>query len=312
MNKNTLATKRPWNWKVFIILAGLIILAAFAIVPYSLHLIHAYGTPGDPGPEWGTVVRNALINSLIVILIGGLGLLISNRIGIGLPFMEGWVGGKSSKFSFYSMLAVSMITGCCLAGTYLILQDLVFGPPMEALFQDIGYILPDDALTPPLYGFLAAISAGITEETIFRLFGLSLLAWLGGFLFHDSEGRPTLAVFWTANILFALAFGAMHLQDAATRGWPLNSLIIIRTLTVNGIGGLALGWLFWSFGLECAMLAHFFSDVILYALIPVIALQQNPTTSYGVALGVVLCNLLALFWAWRRLVLENRKCQVGS
>lgn len=35
-------------------------------------------------------------------------------------------------------------------------------------------------IDPPAWqGLLASFSAGVTEETIFRLFGLSLLAWLG-------------------------------------------------------------------------------------------------------------------------------------
>lgn len=35
MKKFLLETKRTWNWKVFLVLIGLIIPAAFAIVPFS-------------------------------------------------------------------------------------------------------------------------------------------------------------------------------------------------------------------------------------------------------------------------------------
>jgi hypothetical protein len=35
MKKIILATKRRWNWKVFLVLVGLIVPAAFAILPYS-------------------------------------------------------------------------------------------------------------------------------------------------------------------------------------------------------------------------------------------------------------------------------------
>ena len=96
------------------------------------------------------------------------------------------------------------------------------------------------------HDWLARLLAGITEETLFRLFGLSLLAWLGGLFFHDPDGRPKLAVLWVATILFALAFGAAHLPTAAAIGWPLNSLVITRTIVLNSLGGLAFGWLFWT------------------------------------------------------------------
>ena len=311
MNRYYFRTKRPWNWKVFLILAGSITLAAFLIVPYSLHQLQAYGQTSAPAPGWGTVVVNGLINSLIVTLIGGIGLSIANRIGTGLPIIESWVARKPSPISLRTILALGLIAGTGIAAAYYLLQDLVFGPPMAALFEEIGYALPEEAIAPPLYGLLAAISAGITEETIFRLFGLSVLAWLGGLAFHDSEKRPKLAVFWAANIVFALAFGLMHLPDAVSRGWPINSLIIVRTVVVNGIGGLVLGWLYWSFGLETAMLAHFLGDAILYSLIPFIVARESGTARIAGAAGGVIFILLALAWAARDLILEKRHKQAN-
>jgi ABC-2 type transport system ATP-binding protein len=70
---------------------------------------------------------------------------------------------------------------------------------------------------------------------------------------------------------------------------------------------LVLGWLFWTFGLETAMLAHFFADVVLYTLIPIIALQEGETARTIAFAGVVIVILLALILASRTLVVENRK-----
>ena len=158
-----------------------------------------------------------------------------------MPFVEGWVKRELVPFRFRSVTAIAWITAVGFVLLILFLQGMVFGPPMKAMFGELGVEISSEASTPPLYGFLAAISAGITEETLFRLFGLSLLAWLGGLLFHDSNGRPKLAVLWTANILFAMAFGAAHLQAAAAIGWPINALVITRTIVLNGLGGLAFG-----------------------------------------------------------------------
>jgi len=310
MKKIILETKRPWNWKVFLVLAGLIIPATFAVLPFSLHLLNAYSETGASKPGWEIIVVNALINGLLIVGLGGLGLLIANRIGLGMPFVEGRVKHEPIPYPFRNAVAIGWIAAVGFALSILILQNWVFGPPMRVLFEEIGYTVPEESVTPPLYGFLAAVSAGITEETIFRLFGLSLLAWLGGLLFHDSDGRPKLAVLWTANILFALAFGAAHLPGAATLGWPINTLIVTRTLVLNGIGGLILGWLFWTFGLETAMLAHFLTDVILYTLLPIIALQEGETARYVAVAGVIIVVLLALVWAWRVLTAEDSKQSV--
>jgi hypothetical protein len=36
----------------------------------------------------------------------------------------------------------------------------------------------------------------------------------------------------------------------AVMGWPIKPLVLTYTLLLNAIGGLAFGWLFWTFGLE--------------------------------------------------------------
>ena len=302
MKKIILKTRRSWNWKVFLLLVGLIIPAVLAIVPFTFYQLNAYSETGTSAIGWQALVGDAVINGTITIVLGGIGLAIANRIGVGLPFVEGWARRKPVPLNFGRALSISWIAGVGVALVVLVLESLVFAPPMLALFEEIGYTVPDGAVTPPLYGFLAAFSAGVTEETTFRLFGLSLLAWLGGLLFRDSDGRPKLAVFWIANILFALAFGAMHLPAARSLGWPINNLVIIRTLVLNGIGGLVLGWLFWTFGLETAMLAHFFGDVIRYALLPIVALQNSDAGRSLAISGAAVLIFLSLVWAWRSFV----------
>lgn len=242
MKKILLATKRRWNWKVFLVLVGLIVPAAFAILPYSIHLQNAYNQQDITTRfGWEIIVINTMVNSLLIVILGGFGLALANRIGLGMPFVEGWVKREPVPSRFRNVTAIAWITAVGFVLLILFLQGMVFGPPMKAMFGELGIEMPAEASTPPLYGFLAAISAGITEETLFRLFGLSLLAWLGGLVFHDSNGRPKLAVLWTANILFAMAFGAAHLQTAAAIGWPINALVITRTIVLNGLGGLAFG-----------------------------------------------------------------------
>ena len=299
MKKIVLATKRHWNWKVFFVLVGLIIAASFAIVPYSLHLQNvSYG--------WDVLVLDRLINSILpVSLLGGIGLVLANRIGLGMPFIEGWIKREPTTYRFRQITAIALISSVVLVLLALFLHSVVFDPPLNALLEKMGISTPNQIDTPPLYGFLASISAAINEEILFRLFGLSLLAWLGGLLFHDSDGRPKQIVFWTANILFALAFGVAHIPTEAAIGLPLNPLIITSTLVLNGIGGLAFGWLFWTFGLESAMLAHFFADAIKLTLIPVVTMYQAQTARYLAITMLVVVILVTLIWASWSLLKES-------
>ena len=49
MSRIALETRRPWNWKTFLVLVALIVPAAFAIVPFSVHRLTAYGSNA---PGW--------------------------------------------------------------------------------------------------------------------------------------------------------------------------------------------------------------------------------------------------------------------
>jgi hypothetical protein len=300
MKQIVLATKRHWNWKVFFVLVGLIIPASYAILPYALNRQTVF-------LGWETLVLDRLVNSILPIsLLGGIGLVLANRIGLGMPFVEAWVTREPIAYRFRQITAIAWITAVVLVLIAMFLHTVVFDPALNALLEKTGIAIPKQADANALYGFLASISAGITEETLFRLFGLSLLAWLGGMLFHDSDGRPKPIVFWMANLLFALAFGAAHLPTEAAMGLPLNPLVVTSTLVLNGIGGLVFGWLFWTFGLESAMLAHILADIIRHSLIPFITMQHGKTASYLAITGLSIAILVTVVWAVRSLMIESR------
>ena len=305
MKKILLVTKRRWNWRVFFVLVGLIIPASFAIWPYTIKLQKI-------SLEWDFLVIDSLINILLFSVLGGLGLMLANRIGLGMPLVEAWTKREPAPDRFRNVVAIAWIIAVVLVLLSVFLHTLVFDPPLHIMLEELGIPLSGGANIPPGYGFLAAISAGILEEIEFRLFGLSLLAWLLGLLFHDPDGRPKPIVFWIANILFALGFGVAHLPAQASVGLPLNPLVITATLVLNGIGGLIFGWLFWSFGLESAILAHFFADVIRHSLIPFVEMQGSETARYVAVTGVVVVILLAFTWAWRTLIAKKSEHSISG
>lgn len=127
------------------------------------------------------------------------------------------------------------------------------------------------SINPPAWqGFLASFYGAFDEEILMRLFVLTLLAWIGSRFSRTKEGRPTLAVLWIANLLAAILFGLGHLPATQAAGFPLNGLVIGLALVLNGLVGIATGWLYWSRGLGSAMLAHFSGDILLHVILPVL------------------------------------------
>ena len=124
-----------------------------------------------------------------------------------------------------------------------------------------------EADSPVWQRFVIAFDSAVIEELLFRLFLLSLLAWLLGRLWHDPNGLPGQGVLWAANVLVAIGFGLAHLPS-----WSavvtLTSAIVITVVLLNSIGGITFGYLYFEGGLEAAMLAHFTADVVLHVLGP--------------------------------------------
>jgi membrane protease YdiL (CAAX protease family) len=84
-----------------------------------------------------------------------------------------------------------------------------------------------------------------------------------------TTGALQSGAFWAANILTALVFGIGHLPATAAIA-PLSAVVIARALVLNGIAGIAFGWLYWQSGLEAAMLANFTADLVLHVVSPLL------------------------------------------
>jgi hypothetical protein len=303
MDTNNLKTKRPWSWKVYFVLIGLNILAILAYKVYRSALPSASTSSG-----WSSYFVLILENIGCITV----GLILANRIGLGLPFIEGWGKRQPAPMNFRRVVAIAWLAGIAVGVLLMVLSLVVFEPSMQAMFQQLGIASPKVTAMSPLYGFLASFYAGITEETFCRLAGLTLVAWLGGLLFHHPDGRPKLAVLWVANIAFALYLGFGHLQTASGLGWPLNPLVVTRGFLLNGIAGLVFGWLYWKYGFESAILAHFFADIIPQVAYPFISQWQGEAARNAAFTGVAVVILLTLIWAARSIVVANRKgAQVG-
>jgi membrane protease YdiL (CAAX protease family) len=94
---------------------------------------------------------------------------------------------------------------------------------------------------------------------------MTFLVWLGRFVSKTSEGKPTLAVLWIANIVAAVLFGLGHLPATAALV-PLTPLVVARALVLNGVIGIGFGYLYFKRGLESAMISHFSADIVLHVL----------------------------------------------
>jgi hypothetical protein len=168
------------------------------------------------------------------------------------------------------MLQVSTIFGV-LAGIILLIGDLLFLPYWpEALVDTMRK-------TTLLENFAASFYGGINEEILVRLLGLSALAWLLSRIWHTSAGVPTSPVFWITNVLMAILFGIGHLPALKNLLGKIPPLMLARSLLLNFPIGLICGWLFWTYGIEAAIVAHFSADIVYHVFGTVVLRRQLGT-----------------------------------
>lgn len=262
-----------YPWRVMLLLWALAAVGIVSIVPYVLTiqgpmLQKALAAKPLPFPL-AVLIPLQLLQSLIMFGgLGALGLWLARRIGLGTPILEGWLERRESPVPGLRAIAPRSVAIGAVGGLAIVLVDwLLFSARMKEEVLRAGI---DAASIQPSWwkGLLASFYGGFDEELLTRLFLLTLFAWIGAKLARASPGRPGAGVLWTANVLAALLFAAGHLPGVKAMGLPLDAFMVTRTLLLNGVLGIAFGWLYVSAGLEAAMISHFSADLVLHVLTP--------------------------------------------
>jgi hypothetical protein len=255
------------NWRTFFILWVASILGTIAILPYALELqAGALEQLELPIPLPALIALQIVQGGLMFGILIFLGMLLAKRIGLGTPILDSVTRGESVLEKVRAILPISIGLGV-LASLLIIGLDLYVFQPM--LIQELGEkanVLDQTAQPAAWKGFLASFYGDIAEEILLRLFVMSLLAWLGSLINKTSDTKPTNTIFWIANILAAVLFGLGHLP-AASLILPLTTLVVVRIVLLNALGGIVFGWLYQRHGLESAMIAHFSADIVLHVLL---------------------------------------------
>ncbi len=264
---------RPkFEWRLLFLLCALSIPAALAIIPYSLAL--SAGSLENLTPQPGVSPQTLFwINLVIISLVSlgqtvffnwpltALGMLAAKPLGLGAPVFSALLYKQPLPSGWKKGLLVGILTGILGGLLLLLLQEYVFGPLIKSDLVASGVNL--DIKFSALDGLLASFGAAVNEEIMLRLFLLSVLAWAGVKIFRQSSGLGFLAILWAANLGSTLVFGLVHISNLLILDMPLTLAVVGSTIAMNGLIGLLFGWLYWTHGLESAMLSHFFVDIIL-------------------------------------------------
>lgn len=246
------------NWKAFFLLWVGGLLGVVSALPYLFDLLGrgAMGQAAVPEVPLSVLVLLALVqNGLLLAIVILIGMILSKRVGLRMPLVEACTTGERIP-DLKSLLSPGLVVGIFVGVALVALEVFLF----------LRHLL--DAMHPffqiPLWKRLPAaiLYGGITEELLMRLFLLSLVAWLLSRWWRTSKGLPTGGVFWVAIFVTAILFGLGHLPTTSAIV-PLTRGLIVRALLMNGVAGIAFGYLYWKHGLEAAMVGHMAAHLVI-------------------------------------------------
>lgn len=242
-------SKRASTWTFvalivfYSILAGVSVFMQMGVAPE--------GMPPLPAPLPVLALANAL---LVLVVYGGLGLLglfFSRKIG--LP--EIWDPAVTNRQRFLIPAIVGVAVGIL----------VIIGDQLFSSINGIGHY-PH----PPFpLSIIAAITAAIGEETLFRLFFISFWTWLVSKVIL--RGRWQTPVYWVVSVFAAIAFAMSHLPAAMyLQGWTSMSqvppVLIVELLLLNGIMAMAAAWVFKKYGFLAPVGVHLWADVVWHVI----------------------------------------------
>jgi membrane protease YdiL (CAAX protease family) len=257
----------PRRTFIFLVAAGT--LTGPLVIPYFLGLVGVAPGPQPPEPISSLILSGLKQNLLFLVPGAGIGLLVARKIGLGAPYLESWLDGAPRPARPLSSIVRPALFWATLTA--------IIAFAIDAFFH---YALGVTTPAPEIHARiavswwrtgLASLWAPWAEEIFDRLFLLSLLAWLGIKLFRVSEkGRGRWTVLWIANLATALFFGWYHINNEELFVDPVPLVVALRTVLIVLPAGLAFGWIYMRRGLEAAILSHFFIDVIVHVVRPII------------------------------------------
>lgn len=249
---------RRYPWRLFWLLFVAAIASGLAIVPMALEMFLPLMQSASLPPLPVLILLGIVQNLTLLAIAVGVGILLGRKIGLGAPLLEGWLNHENVSSRARASATAGILVGA-LVGVVVLAALLLLVPHLPNLpFVSVSHM----AIWKR---FLACFYGGIHEEILMRLFFLSLFGWLGTKLFQKVKNKLGGVTFWIANILVAILFGLGHLPSASLV-MPITPLVVVAALLLNGIAGIAFGYLYWKRGLESAMIAHFCGDFVIYVL----------------------------------------------
>jgi hypothetical protein len=186
---------------------------------------------------------------VMTLLTSWIGIKLARRTGLKLSIIEAFILRKGTVQWNGKWVLLSLLLGAA-AGLLIVGMDkFVFANLYEAIRTNV----PESSITGLAAGVLYG---GIIEEVLLRLFLMSLLVWLLGKVFARLNKPIPSWIYVLSIIAAAVLFAVGHFPATVALFGELSSTLVVRSFLLNGLAGIAFGYLYWKKGIEYSILSH--------------------------------------------------------
>lgn len=194
------------------------------------------------------ISRFAIVQTLVLTFIMAFaGSVISKSTGLHATVLEGLLEGKSNLTTLFAILLPAVFYACfgliVFCSLYYVLAQRTIDETSFQVMTKLRLALGIDGCV--LYG-------GVTEEIIGR-WGLMNLAVFFAVIFMQ---HITTAVMWLSILVSGLIFAVGQLPAYLAAGCASNRRFIYAFIVLSLTQSTIFGYLFWQYGLLCAILSH--------------------------------------------------------
>jgi membrane protease YdiL (CAAX protease family) len=242
------ANTSKWKLGGAIWIAGMI--GVLAVMFIMLPVLISQHPPRSPlrVPVWVASLAASAQAGVLLALFVWCGAVFASRVGLRAPVFEALVTGRSLGAALRPQLLPGLLGGLTVA-------IIPWHFTSHGLIFEIHS--PRSLLAAVLYG-------GITEEIFMRWGLMTLLVWSGWRFLQKSSGQPSSGVVWAAIVVSAAIFGAGHLPTTRILLGHLTGIAIASVIAGGAVFGVVVGYLYWRYGLEAAMVCHAVSHLLAY------------------------------------------------
>lgn len=238
-------------WKPFYLFLCMGVISLITILPSTISLMTEQLKRVPNVPDLPPIVLGVigLVNPLILLIIAiTLGNLLAKRVGLTSVLYQRITEKVLLRISLTPHMKVGVVWGSIL-GLIITFIEFVIQPWIpESLHLTVETRSLENTIAGVLYG-------GIVEELLLRWGLMTLFVWIGWRIFQREKIKPTPIIMWISIVLSAILFAIGHMGTTSLLA-PLTPIVLLRMILLNGIAGIAFGWLYWKKSLEVAMVAH--------------------------------------------------------